>query len=147
VKIAVGSDHRGFALKERLRASLAKAGHEVIDLGCYGAESVDYPDFGFAVGERVASGGADRGIVVCGSGIGISIAANKVRGVRAALCCSVEDAAITRRHNDSNVLALAERQMDDPRVDELVSTWLATPFEGGRHARRVEKIREYEERC
>jgi RpiB/LacA/LacB family sugar-phosphate isomerase len=147
VKIAIGSDHRGFALKERLRASLAKAGHEVIDLGCFGAEAVDYPDFGFAVGETVASGGAERGIVICGSGIGISIAANKVRGVRAALCCSVEDARLTRRHNDSNVLALSERRFDDPATDELVSTWLSTPFEGGRHARRVDKIREYEERC
>jgi len=147
VKIAVGSDHRGFALKAHLVASLSKAGHEVVDLGCAGVEPVDYPDFGFAVGEAVASGAAERGILVCGSGIGMSIAANKVRGVRAALCRTVEDARMTRRHNDSNVLALGERGLDDPHIDELVAAWLSTPFEGGRHERRVEKIREYEERC
>jgi ribose 5-phosphate isomerase B len=147
VKIAVGSDHRGFALKAHFVSSLAKAGHEIVDLGCAGVEPVDYPDFAFAVGEMVASGGAERGILVCGSGIGMSIAANKVRGIRAALCCTVDDARMTRRHNDSNVLALPERALDDPRIDELVAVWLATPFEGGRHERRIGKIREYEERC
>jgi ribose 5-phosphate isomerase B len=147
VKIAVGCDHRGFALKAHLVSSLAKAGHEIVDLGCTGVEPVDYPDFAFAVGEMVASGGAERGILVCGTGIGMSIAANKVRGIRAALCCSVDDARMTRRHNDSNVLALSERALDDPRIDELVAVWLATPFEGGRHERRIGKIREYEERC
>lgn len=147
MKIAVGSDHRGFALKAHLVSSLTKAGHEVVDLGCSGVEPADYPDFAFAVGEMVASGGAERGILVCGSGIGMSIAANKVRGVRAALCCTVEDARITRRHNDSNVLTLPERGLDDPHIDELVAVWLSTPFDGGRHERRIEKIREYEERC
>jgi len=147
VKIAVGSDHRGFALKAHLVSTLAKAGHEIVDLGCSGVEPVDYPDFAFAVGEMVASGGAERGILVCGSGIGMSIAANKVNGVRAALCCSVEDARMTRRHNDSNVLALSERGLADPKIDELVTVWLSTPFEGGRHARRIEKIRAYEGRC
>jgi len=146
VKIAVGSDHRGFALKAHLVSTLAKAGHEIVDLGCSGVEPVDYPDFAFVVGEMVASGGAERGILVCGSGIGMSIAANKVRGVRAAICRTVEDARVTRRHNDSNVLALSERGLDDPHIDELVAAWLSTPFEGGRHERRVEKIREYEER-
>jgi ribose 5-phosphate isomerase B len=148
VKIAVGSDHRGLALKAYLVSTLEKAGHEIVDLGCSGVEPVDYPDFAFAVGEMVASGGAERGILVCGSGIGMSIAANKVRGVRAALCRTAEDARMTRRHNDSNVLALPERGLDDPHAtDEIVAAWLATPFEGGRHGRRVEKIREYEERC
>ncbi|MCX5753605.1 MAG: ribose 5-phosphate isomerase B [Candidatus Krumholzibacteria bacterium] len=147
MRIAVGSDHRGFALKAHLVSTLAKAGHEIVDLGCPGVEPADYPDFAFAVGEMVASGGAERGILVCGSGIGMSIAANKVRGVRAALCRTVEDARMTRRHNDSNVLALSERGLDDPHVDELVAAWLSTPFEGGRHERRIEKIREYEERC
>ena len=147
MKIAVGSDHRGFGLKAHLLSTLAKAGHEVIDLGCSGVEPADYPDFAFAVGELVASGGAERGILVCGSGVGMSIAANKVPGVRAALCRTVEDARMTRRHNDSNVLALPERGLDDPRIDELVAVWLSTPFEGGRHERRLEKIREYEERC
>ena len=147
MRIAVGSDHRGFALKAHLVSALAKAGHEIVDLGPPGVEPADYPDYAFAVGEMVASGGAERGILVCGSGIGMSIAANKVRGVRAALCRTVEDARMTRRHNDSNVLALSERGLDDPRIDELVAAWLSTPFEGGRHERRVAKIREYEERC
>ena len=147
MKIAIGSDHRGFALKAHLVSTLSKAAHEVFDLGCAGAEPADYPDYAFKVGEMVASGAAERGIVICGSGIGMSIAANKVRGVRAALCCSVDDARMTRRHNDSNVLALSERGLADPKIDELVTVWLSTPFEGGRHARRIEKIRAYEERC
>jgi len=147
LRIAIGSDHRGFPLKVHLLSVLSKAAHEVIDLGCSGVEAVDYPDYAFLVGEMVAAGSADRGILVCGSGIGMSIAANKVKGVRAALCCSVDDARMTRRHNDSNVLALSERGLADPKIDELVAVWLSTPFEGGRHARRVEKIRVYEERC
>jgi ribose 5-phosphate isomerase B len=146
LKIAIGSDHRGFALKAHLVSVLSKAGHEVIDLGCAGAEPADYPDYAFKVGERVASGEAERGIAICGTGIGMSIAANKVRGIRAALCCTVEDARMTRRHNDSNVLVLSERRFGDPATDELVTAWLSTPFEGGRHARRVDKIRAYEER-
>ncbi|HEY5133977.1 MAG TPA: ribose 5-phosphate isomerase B [Candidatus Krumholzibacteriaceae bacterium] len=146
MKIAVGSDHRGFTLKAHLIAMLSGEGHEALDLGCPGTEAVDYPDYAFRVGEMVASGGAERGILVCGSGIGMSIAANKVRGVRAALCCSVEDARMTRRHNDSNVLSLSERGLGDPKTDEIVKAWLTTPFEGGRHARRLEKIRAYEER-
>ena len=147
MKIAIGSDHRGFPLKAQLLSMLSKAAHEVFDLGCTGVEAVDYPDYAFLVGEMVASGAADRGILICGSGIGMSIAANKVNGVRAALCCSVEDARMTRRHNDSNVLALSERGLADPKIDELVTVWLSTPFEGGRHARRIEKIRAYEGRC
>jgi ribose 5-phosphate isomerase B len=147
VKIAIGSDHRGYALKTHLLSTLAEAGHEVVDLGCSSPDPVDYPDYAFAVGGMVAAGKAERGILVCGSGIGMSIAANKVRGVRAALCCSVDDARMTRRHNDSNVLALSERGCGDPGTDELVAVWLATPFDGGRHERRVGKIREYEERC
>ncbi len=146
LKIAIGSDHRGYALKAHLVTTLTAAGHEVADLGCTGPDPVDYPDYAFAVGSMVAAGRAERGILVCGSGIGMSIAANKVRGVRAALCCSVDDARMTRRHNDSNVLALSERGYGDPRTDELVAVWLATEFEGGRHERRVQKIREYEER-
>jgi ribose 5-phosphate isomerase B len=146
LKIAIGSDHRGFALKVHLVSSLSEAGHELADLGCASPDPVDYPDYAFKVGEAVASGAAERGIVICGSGIGMSIAANKVHGVRAALCCTVEDARMTRRHNDSNVLALSERGFGDPTTDELVTVWLSTPFEGGRHARRVEKIRAYEER-
>ena len=147
MKIALGSDHRGFALKSRLVKSLSEAGHEIMDLGCASADSCDYPDFAFAVGEAVVAGAADRGILVCGSGIGMSIAANKVPGVRAALCRTVEDARMTRRHNDSNVLALSERSAGDPCTDELVRTWLDTDFEGGRHARRVDRIMSYEARA
>ncbi len=146
MKIALGSDHRGFALKSRLAKSLGEAGHEILDLGCSCDDPCDYPDFAFAVGEAVAAGAADRGILVCGTGIGMSIAANKVRGVRAALCRTVEDARMTRRHNDSNVLALSERSAGDPCTDELVKTWLDTLFEGGRHQRRVDGITAYETR-
>jgi ribose 5-phosphate isomerase B len=145
LRIAIGSDHRGFALKAHLFAMLSKEGHEVLDQGCAGTEPADYPDYAFKVGEMVASGRVERGILICGSGIGMSIAANKVRGVRAALCCAVEDARMTRRHNDSNVLVLSERRLEDPETDELVRVWLSTPFDGGRHARRVDKIRAYEE--
>ena len=147
LKIAIGSDHRGFALKQHLAAMLGAEGHDVLDVGCPDQSSTDYPDYAFPVAEMVASGSVDRGILVCGSGIGMSIAANKVKGVRAALCRTVEDASMTRRHNDSNVLALSERGLGDPCIDELVHVWLTTPFEGGRHQRRIEKIREYEERC
>ena len=144
MKIAIGSDHRGFPLKERLKPFLAEAGHEVIDAGCSSTETADYPDYAFAVGEMVARGAADRGILACGTGIGMSIAANKVKGVRAALCRTVDDARMTRMHNDSNVLTLGERSLDDAALRELVTVWLTTPFEGGRHARRRDKIIAYE---
>lgn len=144
MKIAVGSDHRGFPLKERLKAMLAAGGHEIIDAGCTSTQPADYPDYAFPVGEMVARGAANRGILICGSGIGMSIAANKVKGVRAALCRTVDDARMTRMHNDSNVLTLSERSLDDPALAELVTVWLTTPFDGGRHQRRVEKISAYE---
>jgi len=144
LKVAIGSDHRGFRLKERIKKFLLSSGYEVVDLGTEGEESVDYPDFAFPVAERVARGEVDRGILVCGSGIGMSIAANKVRGVRASLCRTVDDAVMTRRHNDSNVLALSEKSTDDPAIEELVGRWLETPFDGGRHKRRIDKIAEYE---
>ena len=144
MKVAVGSDHRGYPLKDRIARKLREAGYEVEDLGSEGTDSVDYPDYAIPVAEMVAAGKADRGILVCGSGIGMSIAANKVNGVRAALCRTVEDARMTRRHNDSNVLTLSEKSMDDPEIEELVRVWLETAFEGDRHARRVEKITEYE---
>jgi ribose 5-phosphate isomerase B len=147
VKIAVGSDHRGCPLKTRIALKLREEGHEIHDLGCEGTDSVDYPDYAIPVSEMVARGEAQRGILVCASGIGMSIAANKVKGVRAALCHTVDDARMTRMHNDSNVLTLSEKSMDDPDIDELVSVWLETPFEGGRHARRVDKISDYEKGC
>ena len=144
MKVAIGSDHRGYKLKSRLKDLLEGRGHEVMDLGTGGQESVDYPDYAFPVSEKVAAGEADRGILICGSGIGMSIAANKVRDIRAALCRTVWDAEMTRKHNDSNVLALSEKSGEDPAVDEVVLTWINTPFEGGRHLRRINKIADYE---
>lgn len=144
MKVAIGSDHRGYKLKSRLKELLEDRGHEVMDIGTGDQESVDYPDYAFPVSEKVAAGEADRGILICGSGIGMSIAANKVRDIRAALCRTVWDAEMTRKHNDSNVLALSEKSGDDPAVDEVVLTWINTPFEGGRHLRRINKIADYE---
>lgn len=146
MKVAIGSDHRGYALKERIAALLRKIGHEAVDLGAESEESADYPDYAFRVAEKVASGEVERGILVCGSGIGMSIAANKVKGVRAALCRTVDDARMTRMHNDSNVLTLAEKSMEDPEIEELIRVWLDTPFDGGRHQRRLDKIIGYENR-
>ncbi|UCF06426.1 MAG: ribose 5-phosphate isomerase B [bacterium] len=145
MKIAIGSDHRGFPLKEHLVAVLARGGHEVIDLGCTGTVSVDYPDYAFPVAEKVAQGEVERGILICASGIGMSIAANKVKGVRAALCRTVDDARMTRLHNDSNVLTLSVESLQDSDIDRLVEVWLETPFEGNRHQRRLDQIARYED--
>ena len=146
MKIAVGSDHAGFTLKEAVRAELVRLGHEVTDVGTDSAtESVDYPDFAIPVAERVARGEAERGVVVCATGIGVSIAANKVRGVRASVVTSDETARLTRQDNDSNVLALGGRTA--PSVEAAlrwVRIWLETPFAGERHLRRVDQIRDYE---
>jgi ribose 5-phosphate isomerase B len=146
VKLAVGSDHAGFALKEAVRVELARLGHDVVDLGTRsGTESVDYPDYGIAVAEQVARGEVERGVVVCATGIGISIAANKVRGVRASVVTSDDTARLTRQDNDSNVLALGARTA--PSLEAALRwlrIWLETPFGGERHERRVEKIRAYE---
>lgn len=144
MRIALGSDHRGWPLKERLKELLAPQGHEIIDLGPDSAESTDYPVYGLAVAGKVASGEADRGIVACASGIGMSIVANKVDGVRAALCHTVEEARMSRLHNDANVLALSEKRLRDPALEELVRVWLQTEFEGGRHLRRLDRITDYE---
>lgn len=145
MRIAIGSDHAGFELKERVRRELESLGHEVTDVGTDGPGSVDYPDFAIPVAERVAAGEAERGVVVCATGIGASIAANKVVGARAALVTSAEAARLTRQDNDSNVLALAGR-FGAPAGDQLawLRVWLETPFAGGRHARRVGKIGAYE---
>jgi ribose 5-phosphate isomerase B len=145
LKIAIGSDHRGYALKERIKELLSAEGHEYDDLGTDGTDSVDYPDYGIPVAEKVAGGEADRGIVICGSGIGISIAANKVKGARAALVWTAKQAEMTRRHNDSNVLALSEEMLGDPVVEKVVRTWLETEYDGGRHQTRIDKITRYEE--
>jgi ribose 5-phosphate isomerase B len=139
-RIAIGSDHAGFALKESLRKYLQESGYLVDDQGTGSEGSVDYPDFGKAVGERVASKKADLGIAVCGSGIGISIAANKVPGIRAALAHDVTTAQLAREHNDANVLALGARIVTPAAALEMVQTFLNTPFAGGRHQLRIDKI-------
>ena len=143
MKIAIGSDHNGVSFKRILEKHLS-CDHECVDVGTQSDDSVDYPDFALAAAEMVARGDADRGILICGSGIGMSMAANKVRGVRAALCLSAESARLTRQHNDANVLAMAGWQSEAGDVLEIVDTFLNTEFEGGRHARRVDKIIEYE---
>lgn len=147
MKIVVGSDHAGFELKKYIAEFLQKEGYEVIDKGTFnGEESVDYPDYGFAVGEEVAASKGAKGILVCGSGIGISIAANKVKGIRAALCHNEESAKLSRMHNDANILVLSGRPISEEKKQEahkLVEIWLATAFEGGRHQKRVFKLDNY----
>jgi len=140
VKIALASDHAGYQHKERIAALLRELGHDVHDFGTSSTEPVDYPDFIRPAAEAVASGEADRGIVLGGSGNGEAIVANKVRGVRCALCWSVESAKLSREHNDANVLSLGERLVPLDTALAIVRAWLATPFEGGRHARRVALI-------
>ena len=144
-RIALGSDHAGFLVKEVIRKYLEAAGYAVDDQGTSSEESVDYPDFGKAVGERVASKQADLGIAVCGSGIGISIAANKVPGIRAALAHDVNTARLAREHNDANVLALGGRIVTESAAVEMVQTFLTTSYLGGRHQRRVDKITQIEQ--
>lgn len=140
MKISIGSDHAGFDLKEHLKNYLEEEGYEVIDEGTYSLESVDYPDFGKKVGKRVADKEADRGLVVCGSGIGISIAANKVPGIRCALVSEPLSARLSRQHNDANVLALGGRLIGLEMAKECLKVFLQTDFEGGRHQRRIDKL-------
>ena len=145
MRVAIGSDHAGYDQKVRIEAHLKAQGHEVIDFGTGNSEdSVDYPDFGIAVGRAVAKGEAERGVLVCGTGIGISIAANKVRGVRAANVTDPEFAKLARRHNDANVVAVSGRFVPVTVNEEIVDAFLATAFEGGRHGRRIDKITEVE---
>lgn len=143
-RIAIGCDHRGFALKELIMPLLQNAGHSYQDFGCYSTDPVDYPDIAQKVGEAVASGNSDQGILICNTGIGISIAANKIKGVRAALCCDVFAAQRARQHNDANVLCLRGENIDTKSALEIVKAFLAADFEGGRHLRRVNKIRALE---
>ncbi len=140
MRIAVGADHAGFVLKEHIRQRLEQQGYQVLDEGTHSAESCDYPDFAEPVSHDVTEGRADRGILVCGTGIGMSIAANKVAGIRAALGTVPDEVRLVRAHNDANVLTLGARFIDEPSADELVDVFLATAFDGGRHGRRVEKI-------
>jgi len=145
VHITIGSDHAGFALKEHLLGTLAGLGHTVDDLGTHGPDPVDYPPICAAVARTVRDGGADVGIVLGGSGQGEQLAANKVRGVRAALCNDLYTARLARSHNDANVLSLGGRVIGTGLADEIVATFLSTPFEGGRHARRIAQIAALEE--
>jgi ribose 5-phosphate isomerase B len=146
MKIAIGADHNGVEFKSLLKRHLM-ASHEVVDVGPESEDSVDYPDFAFAAAEMVGRGEADRAILICGSGIGMSMAANKVKGVRAAMCHTADEARLTRAHNDANVLALAGWRTKQEDVMDVVDAFLSGEFEGGRHARRVDKIKAYEEEC
>lgn len=144
--IAVGADHGGFALKESIKEYVQSIGRQVVDCGTFGTEAVDYPDFALAVAELVAQGRVSRGILVDGAGIGSCMAANKVPGVRAALCYDQSTAVNSREHNDANVLTLGAGLIGQGLAKQIVKTWLETPFGGGRHARRVAKIGEIERR-
>src|SRR5215212_10117406 len=145
MKIALASDHAGYAEKERLKPLLRELGVEYEDFGAVSEESVDYPDYARRVGEAVARGRVEQGLLVCGSGTGMAIAANKVQGVRAAVAWSEEVARLARQHNDANVLALGARTTPPDEIPNIVRAWFSTAFDGGRHSGRVEKIREIEE--
>ena len=140
MKISIGCDHAGFETKEMIILLLEELKHDVLDLGTNSLDSVDYPIYGLKVGESIKNKIVDMGIVVCGSGIGISIAANKILGARAALCTSVEHAILSRKHNNANILALGARLTDEKNIKEIVIKWLNTPFEGGRHQKRINLI-------
>ena len=145
-RIAIGCDHRGFALKKLIIPFLQNVGHSYQDFGCYNTEPVDYPDIARKVGEAVALGNFDQGILICSTGIGMCIAANKIKGIRAALCHNSFTAQRARQHNDANILCLRGEDIDTKSALEIVKTFLATDFEGGRHARRVNKIKALDNR-
>lgn len=144
MKIAIGSDHRGFEAKRRMLPLLQQLGHEVLDMGPQAAGSVDYPDYAFQVAQAVGDGRVERGILICGTGIGMCIAANKVHGVRAAPCHDSITAEMSRRHNDANILCLSADLLGEELIERMLRIWLDTEFEAGRHARRVEKITSFE---
>lgn len=145
MRVAIGSDHAGMRLRKEIMNLLDELGIEYEDFGCHSDESVDYPDYAFPVAEKVAKGEFDRGILICGSGIGMSIAANKVKGVRCALVHDTYSAKATREHNDSNVLAMGERIIGPGLAREITKIWLTTEYDGGRHDKRIDKICKYEE--
>ena len=145
-KIAVGADHAGFELKEKLKANLKELGFEVVDFGTNSADSVDYPLIAKALATQVAGKNPTRGILICGTGIGMSIAANKIKGIIAANCNDVETAKLARQHNNSNVLTLGGRALSYDAAKDIVKAWLETDFEGGRHQRRIQEIRDLEKR-
>ena len=140
MNISIGSDHAGIAYKESLKSMLVAEGHEVVDVGTHSEERADYPDYGVAAARLVADGTVRFGVLVCGSGIGISIAANKVNGIRAANCTTVEMAMLARQHNDANMVAVGQRLVTETEAIAIVKAFLSTDFEGGRHADRVAKI-------
>ncbi|MBN1764175.1 MAG: ribose 5-phosphate isomerase B [Sedimentisphaerales bacterium] len=144
MKIAVGCDHRGYEAKELIKSILQRNGHEVLDFGANESKSCDYPDFGIPTAKSVASHESDLGILICGSGIGMSITANKIKGIRAALCHDELTAQMSRQHNDANILCLPAMLINDPLISRIVETWLNTEFEHGRHERRVQKMMEAE---
>nr|WP_261343186.1 ribose 5-phosphate isomerase B [Rubinisphaera italica] len=144
MKVAVASDHRGFDLKARIVDRLTNLGHEAIDMGPGSGESVDYPDFAVGVSKAVANKEADRGILICGTGMGMCIAANKIKGIRATACHDEVTAEMSRRHNDANVLCLSAELLGEQLVDRMIEIWVTTEFEGGRHARRLDKISDFE---
>jgi ribose 5-phosphate isomerase B len=144
MKIAVGSDHRGFDIRSKVVDLVRQLGHEAIDVGTFTPDAVDYPDIAAEVSHKVSRGEVDRGILICGTGLGMCIAANKVLGVRAAPCHDDLTAEMSRRHNDANVLCLSADLLGEKLIDHMISIWLSTPFEGGRHGRRVDKIIEIE---
>ena len=144
MRVAIGADHRGFDIRVKLVELVQRLGHEVIDVGAFTPDAVDYPDIAADVARKVSRGEVDRGILVCGTGLGMGIAANKVHGVRAAPCHDDITAEMSRRHNDANVLCLSADMLGERLIDRMVEIWLLTPFEGGRHARRVDKITELE---
>lgn len=146
MKVALGADHGGWELKEAIKPLLEEMGHEIHDFGAYDENSVDYPDFGEAVASAVAEGRVERGILVCGTGIGMCMVANKHPGIRAALCHDLYTARLSREHNDANILVLGGRVVGKGLALEMVKVWLETEFLGGRHSRRLQKIREWEER-
>jgi len=146
MKIAIGSDHAGYEAKQHLKRWLAEHGHEALDLGTHGAASVDYPDFASRVGQAVVAGDAPLGLLVCGSGIGMSIAANKIAGIRAAHCTESYQARVARQHNDANVLCLGARVSGLGVLEDTLESFLAHTFEAGRHAARVEKIERLDRR-
>ena len=144
MRVSLGADHKGFELKDKIKKYLVELGHEVTDFGTNSSESVDYPDFGFRVAESVAKGEVDFGITVCWTGNGMNIAANKVKGIRSALCLNEEMAVLARAHNNANVLALAAKFIPEELARKILDAWLSTEFEGGRHARRLEKIKDHQ---
>lgn len=147
MRIAIGSDHRGYQLKQQLADLIRSKGHEVEDVGADGEESVDYPDFAEQVARKISAGEIDRGILICGTGIGMAITANKFKGVRAGTCTDEVTAEISRRHNNLNVLCLSADMVSPRTAERMVKIWIETEFEGGRHQRRLDKIAEIEKGC